>query len=98
MYVSRFTRKVFWVLLFVICFYLYYTLNNTQWTWYLHNKVSKQICILPDSEMKDMVNLTRTAHSVLTMFNLTHMPFYGRYGGLNLIRFAIIVYESLFSA
>ena len=24
-----------------------------------------------------MIDLTRTAHSVLTMFNLTHMPFYG---------------------
>ena len=74
----RHIRKVLSLSLVIICCYIYYTLNNTQWTWYLHNKVSKSICILPENEMKDMVDLTRTAHSVLTMFNLTHMPFYGR--------------------
>ena len=42
-----------------------------------------------------MIDLTRTAHSVLTRFNLTHMPFYGRYEGVNLIRFAAISYDIL---
>ena len=71
-------RYVVWIGVAFVCCFIYYELNNTQWTWYLHNNFDRKLCVLPEAKMRDMVELTSTAHEILTLFKLTHMPFYGR--------------------
>ena len=61
---------------FCVCFVIYYMLNDRSWSWYTSAK--KAICKTPEDEMNDLIELTKDAHIVLDLFNLTHFPVYGR--------------------
>eukprot|EP00794_Sanderia_malayensis_P017351 gene17351-19084_t len=72
---KKFRRCIASLVVISFCCFLYYTLNNRSWAWYVGSK--KRSCALPKDEADDLISLIKDTHVVLNMFGITHVLGYG---------------------